>query len=1001
MMGNLNSVSQLLNPDNPQQRIIRNIQSQEGINNGYGNNSSLMQKIGVEQSPLFSQRSTNLSMNNSSLMGIDQDKLQNMISLQNLGQVKQLYSELTLYPDDEEKQQLLVKDEQKFKKSLRNSMEGLLKVLIWRLDGAITPAEFTQIYLEWMKKRDITNAILNTSSKIAFSNLFNEQQYLFELLQNYLKDATIIESHLPKMLDILTTEFNQIIKTQNYFNQITLGLDSVEQPIPLINQEWIDEVEKLYAILDDECRGSIDSDRIQYFLMALLLNEIKSFNRDDMILLVQKQTAAIMEHMYESNGVINLRNFKQYLLIQRLRREAEIQTLKSNLQKINRYWLKAKRLSQFKQFPIIQLMMSKFPQTKAQSIASSLNDKQFDLFIVETNCKQLNEMNNNSMPSDKNINQKFKILKFYINELFQIGSINEYLDGTIILDQTLDEYADKIFKTFINNCQADMNLVIQNISTFKQIFVKALKEYKNLNNLVIAAIIDQHLQGNLPDNPKKADQTQVETYQTQNSPPKKPNLSPIPSSSRLANENSIKNFDNLQSNQQNLSQNIQKRQSNQFINQQTPELTFSPRDIQNSVIIPSSKGSNADSNTSKNYFNQQQQSTTSRMSNINQEQIRQKRISHNNNNKSVVLDQQKAPLQSDLPTFSIDLSKLSNATQNTNPNIITTSRVSNIMPVQSSNTSRTSSQIPYASAKNANNFQNSFSSQFSQENIQTTSMGTAAQKVTRNININPYNDVIKINLSQYKRNGTNESFTQGQIDLKEQNITPVKQSLRQQIEQQSLILSSIQKQSQNTLQKTNGLFNYSSQKNTSYKDQHQPVKFSKVISPTPLSNVPHQSKGQNKRDNSNSSQQNTNNGKRLSNISGDMTSRQSSNNQRQIIDNPSSTAQQRRNGQQPLQNNLPPRARTPLTQNNNAQQRQKSPMNIITDKQQILKKTSNNNISGPGSSSSINRQNGEKSPINSIRSSSNYDKSPIRSRRVENYEDVIGRLISLSNNKKV
>jgi hypothetical protein len=82
--------------------------------------------------------------------------------------------------------------------------------------------------------------------------------------------------------------------------------------------------------------------------MALLLNEIKTFNKDDMIILVQKQTSAIMEHMYEANGCINIRNFKQYLLIQRLRKETEIVTLRGNLQKIHKYWFKAKRSNTFK-----------------------------------------------------------------------------------------------------------------------------------------------------------------------------------------------------------------------------------------------------------------------------------------------------------------------------------------------------------------------------------------------------------------------------------------------------------------------------------------------------------------------------------------------------------------------------------------------------------------------------------------------------------------------------
>lgn len=38
-----------------------------------------------------------------------------------------------------------------------------------------------------------------------------------------------------------------------------------------------------------------------------------------------------------------------------------------------------------------------------------------------------------------------------------------------------------------------MNLVIQNISTFKQIFMRAIYEYQKLNLQTITDIIDQHL----------------------------------------------------------------------------------------------------------------------------------------------------------------------------------------------------------------------------------------------------------------------------------------------------------------------------------------------------------------------------------------------------------------------------------------------------------------------------------------------------------------------------
>jgi len=53
-----------------------------------------------------------------------------------------------------------------------------------------------------------------------------------------------------------------------------------------VSPGWILEVEKLFETLDEEKRGAIDGDRIQYFLMALLMNEINANNKNDMVLLV-------------------------------------------------------------------------------------------------------------------------------------------------------------------------------------------------------------------------------------------------------------------------------------------------------------------------------------------------------------------------------------------------------------------------------------------------------------------------------------------------------------------------------------------------------------------------------------------------------------------------------------------------------------------------------------------------------------------------------------------
>jgi len=42
-------------------------------------------------------------INNSSIIGMEQDKLQNLLSLIGFGLVKQLYAEVSMYPDDEDK----------------------------------------------------------------------------------------------------------------------------------------------------------------------------------------------------------------------------------------------------------------------------------------------------------------------------------------------------------------------------------------------------------------------------------------------------------------------------------------------------------------------------------------------------------------------------------------------------------------------------------------------------------------------------------------------------------------------------------------------------------------------------------------------------------------------------------------------------------------------------------------------------------------------------------
>jgi hypothetical protein len=47
---------------------------------------------------------------------------------------------------------------------MKNSVEGLFKVLMWRIEEAITEQEFTQLYKEWAKRRNISEMPLSAKS---------------------------------------------------------------------------------------------------------------------------------------------------------------------------------------------------------------------------------------------------------------------------------------------------------------------------------------------------------------------------------------------------------------------------------------------------------------------------------------------------------------------------------------------------------------------------------------------------------------------------------------------------------------------------------------------------------------------------------------------------------------------------------------------------------------------------------------------------------------------
>ena len=135
----------------------------------------------------------------------------------------------------------------------------------------ITSEEFTQLYQEWLRKRDILpTALINVKSYYTP----NEYGYLLSLAQNH---------QVHDMIVLLQSQFNRSLCSAK-----EVGSDAQGKVIAGISEKWIEEVEELFTNIDTEGRGCVDAERVQFFLMALLMNEIKTVNKDEMVLLIQK-----------------------------------------------------------------------------------------------------------------------------------------------------------------------------------------------------------------------------------------------------------------------------------------------------------------------------------------------------------------------------------------------------------------------------------------------------------------------------------------------------------------------------------------------------------------------------------------------------------------------------------------------------------------------------------------------------------------------------------------
>jgi hypothetical protein len=255
-----------------------------------------------------------------------------------------------------------------------------------------------------------------------------------------------------RMLEVLHAEFNHLLSTM-----AVIGVDAQGEGIASVSHQWVLLAESLFADLFEHEGGSaagvLDPERLQYFLMALLLNEIRPENKAQMPLLIAKQTSVMLSHMLGQSCAglacgVSVRQFKQYLLMQRLRREAELLTLKGNLARIAYCW----RLLCSKQSLIMAdtsgakgVLISKLPMPALHSMIRVLSKTSRLPHLLHRICK-VDTLKGQAQVSntDATLSNHFRLLKYYASDLCALGTAYEFLEGTYLNASHADMLAEKL-----------------------------------------------------------------------------------------------------------------------------------------------------------------------------------------------------------------------------------------------------------------------------------------------------------------------------------------------------------------------------------------------------------------------------------------------------------------------------------------------------------------------------------------------------------------------------
>ena len=103
---------------------------------------------------------------------------------------------------------------------------------------------------------------------------------------------------------------NLTIFIENMLDELYFDYSKRLKSLFKVTDEWNSEAERIFCIMDEDKKGHIDAEVLQFWVASILLSEIHSIEP----IFLRKQTETFLQEMKHTNGLVTMRGWKNYLI---------------------------------------------------------------------------------------------------------------------------------------------------------------------------------------------------------------------------------------------------------------------------------------------------------------------------------------------------------------------------------------------------------------------------------------------------------------------------------------------------------------------------------------------------------------------------------------------------------------------------------------------------------------------------------------------------------------